>query len=189
MGKEKKGKNIKKEKQVSIFKIIHTPKTISTYYDLKKRHQENHNKCKVEGLGSPSNFQRTKPALRQTEPTSKIPSPKQPIRSSSVSSASSSSQQSESMIQTINGFKEDVFTPALVQNYDNTTLYPNNETNLIVSSIWPIQDDPLIHHNFLNENVIVNDQIFDSNQIADISQDPMQPYCNFSDVSAIVNEK
>ncbi|CAG8513046.1 4729_t:CDS:2, partial [Gigaspora rosea] len=178
----------------------------------------NHNKCKVEGLGSPSNFQRTKPALRQTEPTSKIPSPKQPIRSSSVSSASSSSQQSESMIQTINGFKEDVFTPALVQNYDNTTLYPNNETNLIVSSIWPIQvnytnsfssnqtifnnypasaayklvtlnDDPLIHHNFLNENVIVNDQIFDSNQIADISQDPMQPYCNFSDVSAIVNEK
>ncbi|KAF0376316.1 hypothetical protein F8M41_012718 [Gigaspora margarita] len=116
----------------------------------------------MESLGSPSNFQqRFNPSRRQTfpiasnskmnGPTSNIPIPKPPIRSSSVASAFSSSskvsQQSESWTQTVNGFKEDDFIQALVQNYDSTTFYTNDEP--IALSVSPIQVNAT---NSLNSN-------------------------------------
>lgn len=60
--KEKKTKNVKKGKQFS-FKKIYTPETISTYFELRQRNQENNNRCKQEinqleeeCLGSPQKY-------------------------------------------------------------------------------------------------------------------------------------
>ncbi|CAG8792956.1 45972_t:CDS:2, partial [Gigaspora margarita] len=201
MGKENKEKISKK---VSIFKNIYTPETISLYFELKRRYQENNNKCKQE-INQP---EMSNPSRRQTFPiasNSKMngPIPKPPIHSSSVANAFSSSskvsQQSESRTQTVNGFKEEDFIQALVQNYDNTTFYTNDEP--IILSVSPIQvnatnslnsnhsisnfhpyasaayelvkshDDPLIRHNkFFDENVIINGQIFNNYQTAGMSQ-------------------
>ncbi|KAF0501081.1 hypothetical protein F8M41_020154 [Gigaspora margarita] len=137
--KEKKTKNVKKGKQFS-FKKIYTPETISTYFELRQRNQENNNRCKQEinqleeeCLGSPSNFwQWSNQSRRQTFPipsnskmnehTSKIPIPKPLIRSNSVSSAFSSfqkvAQQSECRTQTVDGFKE---VPKIAQQSESRT--------------------------------------------------------------------